>query len=172
MGVLNKDIWHLEVRNIRLRDAVQPRRWGMLVTVFKDDAPSNNTTWVLVQGLSSQNRNDNGNWQTIKDWMLSLGVGMGPVPKTAYFDGDDTETEFTIDEPGVIQINGVFVGGQRYREGVDYTKDNQTKKVTFTAPVPSGIGIDVEYFSYNNNPTADSTEITADSTEITADATL
>lgn len=172
MGVLNKDIWHKEVRNLRQRNTVQPRRWGMMVTVTDDDGVANNTTWVLVRGQADANKNNNSNWATIVDWLNSLGVGVVPSPRTAYFDGDGAETEFTIEDPSTIQIQSVFVGGQRYREDVDYTKDNETKTVTFLGDaVPEGVGIDVEYFSYTSL-TADTTEITADNAEITVDSSI
>lgn len=151
MGVLNKDIWHKEVRSIRLRNAVQPRRWGMFVTVTHDDTPANNTTWVLVQGLASENRNDNDNWQKFREWVQSLGATL--LPGTAIFDGDGSSTEFILDDANELIIQSVYVGGQRYREGVDYTKNDFTKTVTISGePVPAGVGIDVEYWYYKGVP--------------------
>lgn len=79
---------------------------------------------------------------------ISSSVGGGrTTPETAYFNGDGATLVFTIDTPKKIAIQSVFVGGQRYKEGVDYTKDDVLKKVTFLgAAVPLNVGIDVEYF--------------------------
>lgn len=74
--------------------------------------------------------------------------GGNTVPATAYFDGDGVTQEFIIDDDNDISIHSVFVGGQRFKEGVDYSKDNETKTITILGdPVPVGVGIDVEYFS-------------------------
>lgn len=74
--------------------------------------------------------------------------GANTVPATAYFDGDGATLVFTINDDADISIHSVFVGGQRYKEGTDYSKDNVAKTVTFLgAAVPVGVGIDVEYFS-------------------------
>jgi len=58
----------LTVDNITVRNSVQPRRWGMMVQVTDDGTGSNNTTWVLVKGLSNTDINDNANWQTIANY--------------------------------------------------------------------------------------------------------
>lgn len=59
----------LTVENLTARNTVQPRRWGMMVSVTDDGTASNNTTWVLVKGLSNTNINDNTNWQNIEDYV-------------------------------------------------------------------------------------------------------
>lgn len=69
------------------------------------------------------------------------------LPATAYFDGDGVQMEFVIPFAYDVKIAGVFVGGQRMREGVDYNKDDDTKTVTMLFVVGAGIGIDVEYFA-------------------------
>lgn len=78
----------------------------------------------------------------------TAGGGGSTVPKTAYFDGDGATLVFNVDDGNDISIQSVFVGGQRYKEGTDYTKDNDAKTVTLLgAAPPVGVGIDVEYFS-------------------------
>lgn len=75
----------LTVTNITQRNSVQPRRWGMMVDVTDDGTPANNTTWVLVKGLSNTNINDNTNWQTLADY-----AGGSATPPG----GNDTEIQF------------------------------------------------------------------------------
>ena|SRR5688572_5709467 len=62
----------LTVDTIALRNTVQPRRWGMMVEVTDDGTPANNTTWILVKGLSNTNINDNTNWQALTDFIISV----------------------------------------------------------------------------------------------------
>lgn len=75
----------LTVDSVTLRNSVQPRRWGMMVQVTDDGTPANNTTWVLVKGLSNTDINDNANWQTLEDY-----AGGGATPPG----GNDTEIQF------------------------------------------------------------------------------
>lgn len=79
---------------------------------------------------------------------ITSSVGGGrTTPQTAYFAGDGATLVFTIVATHKIAIHSVFVGGQRYREGVDFTKDDTLKQITFLgAAVPLNVDIDVEYF--------------------------
>lgn len=79
---------------------------------------------------------------------ITSSVGGGRTsPQTAHFAGNGVELVFTIVATSKIAIHSVFVGGQRYREGVDFTKDDTLKQITFlAAAVPLNVGIDVEYF--------------------------
>jgi hypothetical protein len=85
---------------------------------------------------------------TTSGYILVAGAGGGGSAAefaTEYFDGDDVETVFTISDPADLIITAVYVGGQRIKEGVHYTKDDITKTITLTSVIASGIGIDVEY---------------------------
>jgi hypothetical protein len=62
----------LTVADLAGRNNVQPRRWGMMVEITDDGTPANNTTWILVKGLANTNINDNTNWQTLSDFIISI----------------------------------------------------------------------------------------------------
>jgi hypothetical protein len=142
MGVLNKDIWHREVLNVTLRNNVQPRRWGMFVTVTDDSTSSNNTTWVLVKGLSDNDRNNNSNWQTIADWLTSLGVGATSALSNQAYSANGVLTQFVVSTSGAT-IYLVEVGGQIMRPTTDYSVSGTT--ITFTTAPANGTTV-VAYF--------------------------
>ncbi len=145
-GQLVKDIWPLERATVLLRNRVVLRRWGMQVTVTDDPTSANNTTWVLVKGLSSDDKKDNANWQTITDY-AGGGGGGATTPKTAVFAGNAVTTVFTVVETDDIIIANVFQGGQLLIEGTQYTKDNTAKTVTFVSAPPANQHIDITYFA-------------------------
>lgn len=69
-------------------------------------------------------------------------------PKTEYFEGDGVTLVFDLTEAKPVAIHSVYVGGIRWREGVDYTKDDDLKRVTFepgAAPL-AGQTIDITFF--------------------------
>lgn len=103
----------LTVDSITDRDNVQPRRWGMIVTITDDATPANNTQWILVKSLVNTDINDNSNWQTLAAYLTAIGIGPGG-------------------SSGDIQLNngsGAFVGGL----------GNMTSART-SLPVTSGTG--------------------------------
>jgi hypothetical protein len=83
-GALQHDRWHVSVRTIAQRNAVNPRRWGMRVTVYEDPTPANNTDYFLVYNLASTRLSDNNNWQAI----------------AAYINGLDTLSDVEVDTSG------------------------------------------------------------------------
>lgn len=139
MGVLNKDIWHKEAKNLTQRNNVQPRRWGMMVTVTEDATAGNNTTWVLVRSLVDTNKNNNSNWQKIVDW-LSGGLSSNIVRE--YFNGDDVTTAFDISQAGtVFQVE---VGGQVIEPvagAAGYTVSGTTVTLGFAPATGQRVGI-------------------------------
>ncbi len=74
-GGIRVDEWPKEANSVALRNKVQPRRWGMMVTVITDPTPANNTTWILVYNLVDTNKNNNSNWQTLADYIAASGGG-------------------------------------------------------------------------------------------------
>jgi hypothetical protein len=82
-GALQHDRWHIAVRTIAQRNAVNPRRWGMRVTVYDDPTPANNTDYYLVYNLASTRLSDNNNWQAL-----------------AAYIGGDTLTRVQVDTSG------------------------------------------------------------------------
>jgi hypothetical protein len=139
MGVLIKDVWHKEVLTVALRNAVQPRRWGMTFTVTNDATSANNTTWVLVRGLSDTNKNNNSNWQTLADY-----VGGGSALNREYFSGDGSDTTFVVSQtPESVLL--VEVGGQILEPTTDYTLSGSTFTLA-TAPA-TGQRIGIYYFT-------------------------
>ena len=83
--------------------------------------------------------------ETDSEWVIASGAPS--VFDTEYFTADGIATVFTVPESDAIQIVAVYVGGQRMKEGVDYTVNLTAKTVTMASVIPSGIGIDVEYFT-------------------------
>ncbi len=74
-GGIRVDEWPKEANSVALRNKVQPRRWGMMVTVIIDPTPANNTTWILVYNLVDTNKNNNSNWQTLADYVAGSAGG-------------------------------------------------------------------------------------------------
>jgi hypothetical protein len=86
----------------------------------------------------------NGAWQNVGTGSSSGGA---TTPAAQSFTGNGATTVYTLTDPSSVSISGVFMGGQRFTEGVHYTKNNTTKTVTFTTAPANGITFDVEYFS-------------------------
>lgn len=78
-GQLIQDNWHRDVRTLALLNTVNPRRWGMRVTVYADPVPANNGDYVLEFNRSSTNLQDNGNWLKVADINVTWGGGSGGV---------------------------------------------------------------------------------------------
>lgn len=110
----------MDGRTLTMRNNLAPglRQWGMFFTVTNDPTSANNTTWVLVRGLDDNDITNNDNWQTIDEWLESLGIGGGSVFGSTVFDGDGVETEFTLAAGRTPFI--VDVGGVTQRPGIDY----------------------------------------------------
>lgn len=74
-GQLIQDNWHRDVQTIVMLNAVNPRRWGMRVTVYDDPVPANNGDYVLEYNRSSTNLQDNANWLKVADIDTTWGGG-------------------------------------------------------------------------------------------------
>lgn len=141
MGLLQKDIWHREVLTITKRNAVRPRRWGMRVTVTDDSTSANNTTWVLVKGLSDTNRYNNSNWQTEANY---IGAGGSSSFSNEAFAANGVLTQFVVSTSGAT-IYMVEVGGQVMRPTTDYSVVAQT--ITFGTAPANGTTVVAYFFS-------------------------
>jgi len=66
-----KDTTHVEVATVALRNLYPAgkRKWGMLITVTDDPISANNTTYMLVNGLVNNSKNDNSNWQRFSSFL-------------------------------------------------------------------------------------------------------
>ena len=63
------------------------------------------------------------------------------------FQGDDATTIFTLTEPSDLIITIVAVGGVLYEQGVQYTKNDTTKQVTFFDPPPATQRVNINYIT-------------------------
>jgi hypothetical protein len=114
-------------------------------------ASAADTTTYAVQGQMYFNQSTkqlriykNGAWQNVGTGTSSGGT---TTPAAQSFTGNGATTVYTLTDPSSVSISGVFMGGQRFTEGVHYTKNNTAKTVTFTTAPTNGITFDVEYFS-------------------------
>ena len=64
-----------------------------------------------------------------------------------YFTADGVATTFTLTDSDPVLIQFVIYGGAVQREGVDYTKNNGTKTVTWIGTAPPVGTVDVFYFT-------------------------
>src|ERR1051325_4098641 len=112
------DEWHKEASSAVQRNAVQPRRWGMRVTVYTGaDAGE----YVLTYAEASTNKNDNANWVKVADIGQAWGGGgAATAPKSQAFAFTGVETVFTINNGTLDKLNFVEVNGVIQRLGTDY----------------------------------------------------
>ena len=61
-GVNSSFFFFLTVRTIEERNNLQPRRWGMIVTVTSDPTTGNNKDYYLKYSATNADINDNDNW--------------------------------------------------------------------------------------------------------------
>lgn len=97
------------------------------------DESSNQVTWLSA-----------GTGLAISGTSLDADIS---IPGYEYFAGDGITTVFTLSEADDLAIIFVEVGGVINEEGVDYTKDNITKEVTFTTAPSALQRIGVYYVS-------------------------
>lgn len=70
----------------------------------------------------------------------------GVTTTTEEFDGDGSETEFTLTNTPVRNIRSITVGGVSQTFGTDYSVDYSTAKVTFNSAPSNGTNnIDIQY---------------------------
>lgn len=135
---------HVYVNSIAERNAYPAalRDWGMVITVINYPAAGEQTDYELTYSAGAS-LSDN------TKWIAGGGGGGGntSTPGAEYFTGDGATTDFALAAPNAVLISGVFVNGERMKEGTHYTKNNATKTVSFVTAVDNGVDIDIEYFT-------------------------
>lgn len=142
------DEWHKEALDVTVRNSVQPRRWGMRVTVYNDPTPANNGDYVLSYGEANTNRQDNANWLKVADIGATWGGGGGgsTTAKNQAFNFTGVESAFTVNNGTLNQINFVEVNGVVQIPTTNYSVAGQI--VDFTTAIP-GTGTVVVYYYEN-----------------------
>lgn len=142
-GKQTKGAGHIEVATVTARNAISlgKRKWGMFATVITDPTPANNTTWVLVRGLSDTTKSTNANWQKMSDWLAGLGVGVSTAVHE-FFSGNGVTTVFT-QSTGALFI--VEVSGQIFESGAQYNAVGNV--VTFVVAPAVGERVGLHGFS-------------------------
>lgn len=175
MGVVIQstlDTTHIEVNTVALRNRIPKakRKWGMLATVILDGTAENNTTWVLVRGLDDTNKMNNDNWQTLVDYLSSLGISGGgsSTLHKEYFNGNDVQTVFNMGQAGTVML--VEVGGVIQRPVTDYNVAGQAITMTYAPATGQTVGIySFSGISILTDP-LDQVEVDTTGAQITLDA--
>ena len=102
---VHSDQWHREVKSLAQLYTVNPRRWGMRVTVY---IGADAGDYVLSYGLSSTRLSDNDNWLKVANIGATWGSGGGSSNAWTYEPDFDASVNMLPGDAGTLKYQTFY----------------------------------------------------------------